>query len=169
MDYEMKYEIEIADMSHTVEILSIYQSLIGSPGCSWNEAYPALEDVETDIKTGSLYMMCGADRKVIAAAAAGRDEELEPLDCWNGEITRPCGLARVGVRREYQNQGIAKILIRQIEKDVIRREFDGIHFLVSKTNAGALAVYHKLGYQRCGETALYDINWYCYEKKLTRN
>lgn len=161
----MNLEIKKATMNNVNDIITIYQSLIGYPGCTWSEEYPTKEDVENDIKKKSLYVVY--DKKmIIAVATAGKDDELEHLECWNREIKFPCDLARIGVVKEYQNKGIAKGLVRYIEKDVKNRGFDGIHFLVSKTNPRALAVYDKLQYHCCGETIMYDIEWYCYEKNL---
>ena len=84
----------------------------------------------------------------------------------DGCIKEPCDLARIAVKTKYQNKGIAKYLISYIEKQVIKRGFDGIHFLVSKTNPHAKAVYDKMNYICCGECKMYDKDWYCYEKKL---
>ena len=161
----MKLEIKMAKINDKEEIIKIYKSLIGFPGCTWSNEYPIIEDVEKDINKESLYIAYD-DKKIIAVAAAGKDEELEHLECWSKEIKEPCDLARIGVIKEYQNRGIAKILVKYIEQDVLTRGFDGIHFLVSKTNPKALAVYDRLEYKKCGETIMYDINWYCYEKKL---
>ena len=72
----------------------------------------------------------------------------------------------MAVKKEYQNKGIAKYLIDYIEKQVVKRGFDGIHFLVSKTNPHAKAVYDKMNYICCGECIMYDKDWFCYEKKL---
>ncbi|MCI8641750.1 MAG: GNAT family N-acetyltransferase [Clostridia bacterium] len=163
----MSLEIKMAIADDVNEIAKIYKSLIGYPGCTWSEEYPTIEDVENDINKKSLYVMQDKG-KIIAVAAAGKDDELENLECWNKEIKFPCDLARIGVIKEYQNKGIAKELVRYIEKDVINRGFDGIHFLVSKTNPRALALYNNLEYCCCGETIMYDIDWFCYEKKLKK-
>ena len=40
-------------------------------------------------------------KKIIAVAAAGKDNELEHLKCWNKEIIIPCDLARTGVLKAY--------------------------------------------------------------------
>lgn len=37
----------------------------------------------------------------------------------------PCDLARIGVLKEYQGKGIAKILVKYIEQDILKRGFDG--------------------------------------------
>ena len=43
------------------------------------------------------------------------------------------------------------------------RDFDGIRMLVSKTNPAALALYDKNGFEKCGETYMYGIHFYCYQ------
>ncbi len=161
----MDFEIRMAKKYDAVKISNIYKSLIGVPGCAWNENYPTLEDVENDISKNSLYVLCHSD-EIIAAAAALKDDELNELTCWGENIKYPCELARIGVSVRYQNKGIAKELLKYIEKDVLNRGFDGIHFLVSKTNQKALSLYNGLGYHKCGETNMYDLDWFCYEKKL---
>ena len=163
----MSRTINMATNENEKEILKIYHSLIGTFGCTWNKYYPTIEDIKKDIENKSMYIVCNED-KIIAVASAGKDTELEKLKCWNRNIKNPCDLHRIGVLKEFQNKGIAKELVRYIENDVKKRGFDGIRFLVSKTNPPALAIYNKLGYKKCGETNMYDINWFCYEKKLEK-
>ena len=147
------------------KIIIIYNSLVGTQGCTWDMDYPNIDDVKNDFSKDSLYVVCEGD-DIIGVAAAGKDDELEHLECWNKDIKNPCDLARIGVKAEYQGRGIAKELIRYIEKDVIKRGFDGIHFLVSKTNPRALNLYNSLNYKNVGETIMYEKEWFCYEKKI---
>lgn len=161
----MEYKIEIATEKNAEEILDIYHSLIGKDGCSWNYDYPNIDDVKNDINNKSLYILL-QNKEIIAVAAAGEDNELKKIECYSKQIKAPCGLARIAVKTQYQNKGIAKYLISYIEKQVIKKGFDGIHFLVNKTNLHAKAVYDKMGYICCGEHIMYDKEWYCYEKKF---
>lgn len=161
----MEYNIQMATENNIEEILDIYHSLIGKDGCTWDFDYPNVTDVKNDINKNSLYIVLH-NQEIIAVAAAGEDDELKELDCYSKDIKVPCDLARIGVKAEYQNKGIAKYLIKYIEQDVIKRGFDGIHFLVSKTNPHAKAVYDKLNYLCCGECLMYEKEWFCYEKKL---
>lgn len=162
----MEYIIEFATEKNIEEVLNIYHSLLGKDGCNWDFDYPAIDDIKNDINKKSLYIVLD-NKEIIAAAAAGKDDELIELDCFSKEIKEPCYLARIGVKTEYQNKGVAKYLISYIQKQVVKRGFDGMHFLVSKTNPHAIAVYKKLGYVCCGECIMYDDKeWYCYEKKL---
>lgn len=165
MEKNNEYRNKKATNKDESQILEVYHSLIGTLGCTWSEEYPTIEDIRNDTLKKSLYTVWN-DNKIIAVAAAGKDNELENLNCWDTNIKNPCDLARIGVLKEFQNNGIAKQLVKYIETDVVNRGFDGMHFLVSKTNPSALALYNKLEYKNCGETNRYDINWFCYEKKL---
>lgn len=164
----MKLEIRKATNGDKEIILKIYESLIGYPGCTWSKDYPCLEDIYNDLEKESLYVVLKRNI-IIGVAAAGKDDELKHLDCWNKMIKNPCDLARIGVIKEYQNKGVAKELVKYIEKNVIKRGFDGIHFLVSKTNPRAIALYNSMNYKYCGDTTMYDRDWFCYEKKLNDN
>lgn len=160
-------EIIKAKKEDAEEVLKIYKSLVGTKGCLWDEYYPAIEDVEEDIKKDGLYIVLD-NKKIIAAAYAGKDEELEKLTCWDKEIKNPCGLSRLGVLKECQSKGIAKKLLTYVEKDALNRGYDGICFIVGKTNFSAVGLYNRMNYICCGETKddFLNIDWLCYEKKL---
>jgi len=161
----MSYLIKKVGISEKEDVLAIYNSLKGSYGCTWHEDYPVMENVEWDISTNALYGVYD-NGKLIAVATATTDDLPASLNCWNPSMRNACELARIGVIKEYQNHGIAKTLIQFIEADVAKQGFDGIHFLVSKTNPYAIRLYDSLGYRCCGETHLFDIDWFCYEKNL---
>ncbi|WP_444658260.1 GNAT family N-acetyltransferase [Caproiciproducens sp. R2] len=161
----MIYKVEKVPVEEKENALEIYESLKGSYGCTWDVHYPVMEDVSRDIQSGSLYGVF-KDRELIAVAAAGKDDELAHLSCWDRSLQNACDLARVAVRADYQNQGIAKMLITGIEKNGMEREFDGIHLIVGKTNPYAIRLYDSLGYLCCGETSMYGNEWLCYQKKL---
>lgn len=146
-------------------ILSIYNSLIGTSGCTWSLDYPNIDDVKGDFLNDSLYVIMDNDQ-IIGAAAAGYSDEFEHLLCWDKDIKKACDLSRVGVRSDFQGKGVAQFLLSFLENDVVKREFDGMHFIVSKTNPKALSLYNKMGYKCVGDVYMYDNDWYCYEKKL---
>lgn len=96
----------------------------------------------------------------------GEDEDLAEISGFRPAIRRPCVLSRIAVDSACQNRGIAKELIRHIEREAVRRGFDGIHLIVSKTNFHAKAVYDRMGYACCGECTAFGLEWYCYEKEI---
>jgi ATP-binding cassette subfamily B protein len=141
------------------EILSLYASLIGTPGCTWNAEYPNAETVECDLSNNWLYTL-KREGKIIAAASAGKFDDWEHLQ-WSAE--NPCELARIGVLPSMHRQGIGGVMLRHIITEMKRQGFGGIRFIVSKSNEAALALYEKNGFKRCGETFVFDIDWYCLE------
>jgi ribosomal protein S18 acetylase RimI-like enzyme len=72
-------------------------------------------------------------------------------------------LARIGVLSSMQKKGIGTIMVTLTIDAVKQRGFDGIRMIVSKNNPSALALYDKNGFQKCGKTIMYDIDFYCYE------
>ncbi|NLO48750.1 MAG: GNAT family N-acetyltransferase [Clostridiales bacterium] len=156
------YIFQPAGCDDIPEIVNLYNSLVGTPGCTWNFDYPSKETAESDLSSHSLYVL-KKDGKIVAAASVGEFNELGHLS-WTPE--NPCELARIGVFRAMHNQGIGTIILQHIIKTAMEKGFDGIRMLVSKTNPAALALYEKNGFARCGETYMFDIDFYCYEMKF---
>lgn len=158
-------EIELARLSDAEEIAELYASLVGMPGCTWDENYPSLDFVRGDIEKCSLYKAVENGR-IIAAAYLGDFEEVEMPDCFDRSVKRFGEFGRVGVRREYHRQGVAKTLLSYLIGEAARREFDGIALFVGTENFSAVKLYEKIGFKRCGESYLYETHWYCYEYKM---
>lgn len=157
------YKFTLAEPNDFSKILSLYRSLIGTPGCTWNEYYPSMDTIEEDVNSNSLYTLKDVSGKIIAVASAGKFDELTDLQ-WS--MSNPCELARIGVLSEYQNQGIGRFMLQNVLLAVKERGFDGVRMLVSKNNSAALALYEKNGFIRCGEAFMYEIDFYCYELRL---
>lgn len=144
-------EIRKAKKEEIDEIVAIYKSLIGYEGCLWNEYYPAREDVENDINDDALYILKD-DNVIKAVAYAGIDKELFLNKCFPSNMRNPRELARVAVRPDFQKQGLAKVLIKYIEKELYLNGIDYIVLTAGKTNEKALKLYKALGYEICGKT-----------------
>lgn len=152
------FEIRLAEPENAEEIMSLYRSLVGTKGLTWSEDYPLLDDVERDIAEKSLYIAV-SDGEIIAAAGAGVDEEVAELS----SIENTCNLYRVGVRRNFHRKGTAGKLLEYIKKDVEKRGFCGMFFLVAKGNEPALKLYEKHGFKRKGEAFMFGFDFWCYE------
>jgi ribosomal protein S18 acetylase RimI-like enzyme len=154
-----KYVFTLATQDDAFSILNFYHSLIGTPGCTWSMEYPDQETVNDDIINKSLYVL-KEDNEIIAVAFAGVSDELRALK-WSSE--NPCDLARIGVLSSRQNKGIGSLMLDKVIYTAKERGFDGIRMLVSKSNPSALALYTKKGFTACGETYMYEHDFYCYE------
>ena len=159
-------EISKAIPTDAEEIIAIYDELKGSPGCTWDEKYPTLEFVRNDIeKRDSLYKVT-EDGKIVAAAYLGDFEEIERPDCFDRSMRRLGEISRVGVRREYHRKGVAFGLITHLLNEAEKLGYDGVILLVGTENHAAMRLYEKTGFERCGETFLYETHWFCYQYRL---
>ena len=153
------YTFSLACYDDIPEIVHIYQSLIGTPGCTWEEDYPSRATAEWDIKRDSLYLLKSSER-MIAVASIGDFDELGHLQ-WKPK--KACELARIGVIPSMQKQGIGTMMLQNVIDIAKGKGFDGIRMLVSKTNPAALALYEKNGFDRCEEVFMFDADFYCYQ------
>ena len=155
------YSFALAKRSDTPEILKLYRSLIGVPGCTWNADYPSREITEADIDAESLYVLLDKKYKIAAAVTARKDVDLDELDCWRTK--NPCDLARFGVLTGKQNRGTGGFLLRKTISAVRRKGFDGMRMLVSKNHVVARKLYQRQGFVKMGETTMYDSDFDCFE------
>ncbi len=146
------------------QIAENYRSLIGEPGCTWDEHYPTVDYVRRDIEKGCMFKAVSGGR-IIGSAYCGDYEEREVLPCF-GAAEGLGEFGRVGVIKEFQRTGIAEKLLRELLKSAPERGYDRIALLVGRQNQRAAALYEKLGFKRVGESELYDTEWYCYLCKL---
>ena len=156
----MDYTFALAQVADAPAVFALYRGMIGTPGCTWSGEYPTREIVLRDIRTDSLYVLKDTRGQIIAAAAAGPDDELKDLP-W--DMSNPCELARVAVALPLQNQGIGSRLLKQIIRAVKARGFDGIRMLVSVGNPSALALYDKNGFTRLDKVRMYGHDFYRYQ------
>ena len=148
------------------DIMALYHSLIGQIGCTWSLEYPNLDIVSKDYANGNLYCLLSENGELMAAISVCEDPDVDKLSCWNKECLPAGDAMRVAVASTYQNRGIARIMLLYAMDILRNRGYAGIHFLVSKGNARALASYSKLGFSCVGECQMFGEDWWCYEKKL---
>ncbi|MCL2741276.1 MAG: ATP-dependent sacrificial sulfur transferase LarE [Oscillospiraceae bacterium] len=142
------------------EIVELYRSLFGTPGCTWGPDYPSAETAGHDVDNGWLYTLKRQGR-IVAVASFGDFGEHGELTDWKPK--RACELARIGVDRAYQGRGVGTVILQHAIAEVRRQGFDGLRFIVSKGNPAALAMYDKNGFERCGEATVFGVEWYCYQ------
>ena len=157
-------EIIPALMSDAEEIAEIYRSLIGMPGCTWDDHYPTIEFVRRDIENGNMFKAV-VDGKIAGSAYCGDYEERRVLECFEG-FERLGEFGRVGVKREFHRTGVARTMLEFLKENARGRGYDAVALLVGRNNLGAMALYEKIGFKNVGESDIYDTEWYCYLCKL---
>lgn len=160
-------DFKLAEEKDKQEILLLYRAAIGSEGCTWTMEYPNEEILENDFKRNDLFVIKNDSGEIVGAISIDDDTEVEALECWSKNLRPGAELARLVVREENQNQGIARLLITSAIEVLKKRGYMSVHFLVSKTNFKAINSYNKLNFNVKGESDLYGENWWCYEKEIT--
>ena len=163
-------EFRKAKREEAEEILQLYQSLIGTEYCVWTENYPTEREVEFDLSRNALGQTVGplpvTRGRLIGTISIDDDPEVEALSCWSEDLTPVAELSRLGVAAEYQNHGIARILLREAMAELKSQGYKAAHILVAKDNVKALRSYEKLHFTTAGECELFGHSYWCYEKEL---
>ena len=159
-------EINLVRQEDFETVMNLYRAAVGEEGCAWSEDYPNEDDIRGDIERASLYCARNEGGEIISAFAIDSDEVVDRLPCWTPALTPAGEIARLVVGRKWQNQGVARQMLLYAMEELRGRGCRGVHFLVSKTNERALRSYSKLEFEKAGETDLYGLDWYCYEKSL---
>lgn len=162
----MDLKFQRADQGDKAEILKLYHSLAGTEFCAWTEDYPGEEDIEGDLARDGLFCLKNAQGTIVGVISIDLDEAVESLTCWTKELMPAAELSRLGVRVEYQNQGIAGVLLQHGIEELKRQGKKSMHFLVCKTNEKAIRAYKKLDAKIVGECEMYGEKWWCYEYGL---
>lgn len=163
---EMNMKFIRAEQEEAEEIMGMYRAAMGSEGCTWCMEYPNQEVLENDLKRKDLFCMKSEAGEILGAISIDDDPEIEELGCWSPEQQPGAELARLVVKEAYQNQSIARKLLLAGMKELKKRGYKSVHFLVSKTNYRAIRSYGKLQFEKRGEAELYGECWWCYEKEL---
>lgn len=148
------------------QIMKLYRNAIGTEGCTWSEEYPNEEIMLADLEKHNLFCMENSLKEIVGAISIDEDEEVDKLECWNKNAGKMAELARLVVREDYQNNGVAKELIKNVIRVLKDRKYKSVHYLVSKYNDKALASYKKLDFKCVGESDILENDWYCYEMLL---
>lgn len=149
------------------EILSLYRSLVGTEFCAWTSEYPGEQEIDYDMSRDALFCLKKDSGEIIGVISIDKDEAVERLACWSKDLQPSAELSRLGVKPEYQNQGIARQLLNYGMTELKKQGKKSVHFLVCKTNQKAIRSYDKLHFDVVGECQLFGEDWWCYEKDLS--
>lgn len=159
------HEICLASPADRDKILALYKTMLYGPA-EWDDDYPNEETIGFDMSRDALFVMKNDDDEVIAAISIDKDDEVDSLPYWDKSLAPSGEFSRICVRKDMQNQGIARQMILHVF-DVMRKDGKkGVHILVKTGHEAALALYGKLGLKRVGECYLYGKDFICMEVKL---
>ena len=70
-----------AETREAEAIRALYQAVIGTPFCTWDESYPGETEIAGDLSAGTLYVL-EEDHQVIGAISIVPENELDHFNCW---------------------------------------------------------------------------------------
>ena len=150
------YTFEPASLGDVAEIMALYRSLFGTPGCMWDENYPSTEITEHDIGMGSLYVLRDGGRIIATASVGDNIEDDDVMDSFEWQGKNNCDLARIGVLPELHGRGIGTQIVAHASQAAKARGFDGMRLFVVHDNYAALAMYSKYNFINHGIVTAYD-------------
>lgn len=162
----MSYLFVNASVDDRDEILHLYKSFIGVPGCCWNETYPTMEHIDFDLRRDSLFVIKTDEGEIVATITIDSDQNVEMLPLWSAELRPGRELSRVCVKTGHQHKGLVGVLFENGMAVLRKRGYKSAHYLVAIQNEAAKQAYHKLNFKLVGETDLYGEHYLCYEKEL---
>ncbi len=156
-------EFRRAKESEKQAVLRLYESVKGSEFCVWDEAYPTMNDINADIATDNLYVLC-EDGEVIGALSVICDNEMDGLDVWRVSDGTQREVGRIVVSQLHRGRGLARYMVESAI-DILRQEgAKALHISAAKINAPALHNYEKLGFSVMGEADMYGSRYCLLEK-----
>lgn len=146
-------------------VLELYRSFLHGAAL-WDENYPSEATIDFDLSRDALFVMKNDLGEIIATISIDLDDQVETLPCWTPTLQPSAELARLAVRSDMHNQGIAKQMMKYAFAELKTTQKKSAHILVIKTHAAALNSYQKLGFKTVGDCKLYNHDYFCMEVAL---
>jgi GNAT superfamily N-acetyltransferase len=134
----------------------------------WDEHYPTLAIIQTDIAESSGYVMReGREIAAYFCMDTHQSPEYAEVD-WTPADEPIFTVHRLCVRPRYQGQGIARRIMAFVEAAALERGCGAIRIDTYSRNMPALALYKSLGYAIVGQVHFRskDYPFFCMEKIL---
>lgn len=158
-------QIVMATSEDSAEILALYRTMLYG-AADWNEFYPDEETIADDISKDSLFVIKNENDEIIAAISIDKDDEVDALPCWDKALQPSGEFSRICVRKDMQNQGIARKMIDFVFERLKNEGKRSVHILVKTGHTVALALYKKVGFKEVGECNMFDKDFVCMEIEL---
>ncbi|WP_253293600.1 GNAT family N-acetyltransferase [Kineothrix sp. MSJ-39] len=161
-----KYRIGQADAGDKEKILALYQMQLGRECCAWDDQYPGMKEIEFDLSRDALFVMKDEMGEIVASISIDEDDAVKKLTCWKTDLQPGGELARLAVHPALQNKGIAREMLKHGMRELKKRGYQSVHFLVNKGNQKALRSYAVFQFPLVGECEMFGQPFFCYESKL---
>ncbi|MCR8631295.1 GNAT family N-acetyltransferase [Paenibacillus radicis (ex Xue et al. 2023)] len=135
----------------------------------WKWLYPNRSTHKTDIKNGTMYGIKENNSYVAAITLDDLQSEKYKTLNWKDNEGKACCIHRLAVHPKQQGRGLGKKLLHYAEHLAHNQGYTSVRIDVYQTNAAAVALYEKNGYEKVGEVR-YPLRKHSYismEKQFT--
>ena len=131
----------------------------------WDERYPDIMMLQSDIRNQQMYVLCKDDSIVAAVVINDMHEEEYENGNWrdNGKYAV---IHRLCVDPEHQNSGLGKKILYEAEKLIKETGCASIRLDAFSQNPYALKMYTSFGYSIVGEVEFFKGVFYLFEKLI---
>ena len=132
----------------------------------WNEHYPSLEKLETDIRKQELYILEKGNKIIgIVVLTPVKDEEYIPIE-WLSKTENNIYIHRLATHPDHWGNGYATKLMDFAEDIAKRDNYESVRLDTFSLNKRNQRFYEARGYQRLGNIYFPKQSahpFYCYE------
>lgn len=132
----------------------------------WDEMYPVREDFERDINKNQLFVGTVGDEIAVTYTINKEYDEDYKNGQWKAPEKRFSIIHRLSVNSKFQNKGIARQTMGQIEREAFILGEQAIRLDVYSENLLALKLYQNCDYNKVGMTKWRKGIFYLMEKYL---
>lgn len=145
----MEYRLgEIKDINKISDLISDAIKEMESKGIfQWDEIYPTAKDFQEDISQGNLYVAMEDEKLVAIYVISGEADEAYKKANWKYPDETAYILHRFCVSPEFQNKGLGKQLLLQIETLIKDMGYKSVRLDVFTENPYAQRLYRHNGYE----------------------
>ena len=163
--------IKKIEINNLESVLTVFRSAIEKMKANhidqWDENYPTIEILRKDILEKSAFGFFVKEEPVAYIVLNNEyDSEYDKID-WMLNHENSIIIHRLTVHSNYQNQGIARALMKFAEEYALNNNYSGIRFDAFSQNSKALHFYKKLGYQEAGSVNFRKGKFIVFEKALS--
>ncbi len=160
-------------LSDAADIFEIFQAAnkhLQEQGIhQWNDEYPNLHLIRSDIEQSSLYGIV-ADGRWVASVTLNEHQHAEWGDVnWQATEGKTICIHRLVVHPELQGRGYGKKLLQFADEYARTHGYSSIRLDAYSANQGALMLYEKAGYERREEKVYFptfEMAYFCFEKPI---
>jgi len=148
-----------SDINRIMDIIKQAQDYFREKGIDqWQNNYPNYEVIRNDIEKGYGYVLL-KEGKIIGTVAVSFDGEKTYDKIYDGKWISNLDYAvihRLAIDSNYKGQGLASVIINNIEKICLTRNIHSIRIDTHEDNKSMQRLIEKNGFQYCGIIYLED-------------